>query len=531
VTHNPSVKHQELCKNFNIKFVLINLAKYFYKEWNYPRECYYHFKAPELFYKMGYEYSIFFDGDVCCNNRVTIDFKEIVHIGGVGHVVCKKFLQNIDDFNVIKSKFKIKDDSNFNRRHTQAGIIFYNNKNLSQFKYFEKATKLYDRSIKYGIPRKGDDSLLALIIGMYKNLHVKYLISHYNYMHKTDSKAYLTNHQHLIQRCVFYHMTKCKPWIIHKKYPNYVYKYFIHKWRETMINNFSQLEIKEYYPQFYKRNLVNINRINCYWYKTSVLNFGDYITPYMMKKICNITVKKPINPLKTKQVVLLSTGSIMRLCRNSTIVWGSGIRDKNQNIKKGMIRSVRGPLTRKRLISIGCECPPIYGDPALLLPKIYKPKVVKKYKLGIVPHFTQYTKVSKMYSNSDATVIDLRTDDVENIVDKMLECEKIVSSSLHGIVVANAYSIPVRWIKFDNSIKGDDTKYYDHYHSIGRDKEIPINAMDYKKISVEHLYNCTVSYDIKINLDKLTEASFFDFDDGTIKKYIRYIIEDKNLFL
>jgi len=95
-----------------------------------------------------------------------------------------------------------------------------------------------------------------------------------------------------------------------------------------------------------------------------------------------------------------------------------------------------------------------------------------------------------------------------------------VSSSLHGIIAANAYGIPVRWIKFDDSICGDDTKFYDHFMTIGRDDEKFINAMEYKKISVMGLCNSIPKYIVEVDINRLMDASFFH--NGSISKYIRY---------
>lgn len=72
--------------------------------------------------------------------------------------------------------------------------------------------------------------------------------------------------------------------------------------------------------------------------------------------------------------------------RNSSVVWGTGIHfiediikvanDKNSRLLD--IRAVRGPLTKRALEMAGYICPNIFGDPAILMPLIYTPKVTQK---------------------------------------------------------------------------------------------------------------------------------------------------------
>mgnify|MGYP001769832243 CR=1 FL=1 len=110
---------------------------------------------------------------------------------------------------------------------------------------------------------------------------------------------------------------------------------------------------------------------------------------------------------------------------------------------------------------------------------------------------------------------------MEAVIDKILSCRHIVSSSLHGIITANAYGIPVRWIQFDTNVFGDNTKYYDHFASIGRPTETFIDALNYKKVPVDDLVDDIQPYEIKIDYEKLLDASVFH--NGDISRYIRYI--------
>ena len=136
-------------------------------------------------------------------------------------------------------------------------------------------------------------------------------------------------------------------------------------------------------------------------------------------------------------------------------------------MKKADFRAVRGPQTRAFLIDKGYDVPEIYGDPALLLPQYYKPKIEKKFKLGIIPHYSDYELVEEWYKDEDhINIINLMTLSIESTTDEILKCHKIVSSSLHGIIVAHAYGIPAVWQKFSENLFGDDIKFQDYFESV-----------------------------------------------------------------
>ena len=51
-------------------------------------------------------------------------------------------------------------------------------------------------------------------------------------------------------------------------------------------------------------------------------------------------------------------------------------------------------------------------------------------------------------------------------VDELCACEYVISSSLHGLILAEAYHIPTLWATFSDNINGGTFKYMDYYKSI-----------------------------------------------------------------
>jgi pyruvyltransferase len=216
-------------------------------------------------------------------------------------------------------------------------------------------------------------------------------------------------------------------------------------------------------------------------------NWGDDINYFFLKEI----IKNPILiynsvsfafKLKLKNYLVIGS-TIDQLCKDNTEVWGAGIIYGEQvlKIKPKKIFAVRGPLTRKVLLNNGVDCPAVYGDPALLISKHYYPSIQKNYKFGIIPHVSNIDYVKRMTVNGisicerdDFLLIDLgKFDRWKDIVDKALSCETILSGSLHGLIIAEAYKIPNLWIEFGKPLIGGHFKFHDFFLSIGRDRETP----------------------------------------------------------
>lgn len=212
-------------------------------------------------------------------------------------------------------------------------------------------------------------------------------------------------------------------------------------------------------------------------------NYGDLLSAYIVEKVTGKPVKW-VHPRKQKWYKkrkrnFLAAGSIIHHANRNSIVWGSGIIDRQQEVAAADFRAVRGPRTREYLQRKGYECPQVYGDPALLLPQLFNPEISKKYKLGIIPHYHDYEQVLDYYKDKkDILVIDLMTMDVEEVTRQIMSCERTLSSSLHGLIVSHVYQIPSVWVKFSNKIFGDDIKYVDYLESVKLNTYIPPNIQE-----------------------------------------------------
>jgi len=208
-------------------------------------------------------------------------------------------------------------------------------------------------------------------------------------------------------------------------------------------------------------------RIFAFWCRIpSRPNVGDALTPWLIRRITGQypLFARPEAPC-TKYFV---SGSILEYAQERCVVWGSGIMSRNDRISpRAALRSVRGPLTREVALACGADCPAVYGDPALLLPRLYQPPAVVRRGMGLVLHFSDKPRLAaQVVSSARVRIIDVQSP-VEAFVDQIVACEFVASSSLHGLIVSHAYGVPAVWIKFHDLPSGDDSKFHDYYLSVG----------------------------------------------------------------
>lgn len=143
-------------------------------------------------------------------------------------------------------------------------------------------------------------------------------------------------------------------------------------------------------------------------------NYGDLLSKYLVEKISGRRTKW-YNPQKTNTGKnYMAIGSILNYANRNSFIWGSGIIDRKHFVVCDQVLAVRGPFTRDRLLDLEINCPEIYGDPALLLPEYFKPKIKKKVRFGITPHIVDYRVAQRIFGGRpEVNVINLATHDIE----------------------------------------------------------------------------------------------------------------------
>jgi pyruvyltransferase len=263
--------------------------------------------------------------------------------------------------------------------------------------------------------------------------------------------------------------------------------------------------------------LLSIKKINAIWYESE--NLGDALSPILIEYLSGLRpfqIKEySVNP--KNEPIYTVIGSILEfpLLKNkkilkNTIIWGTGFIAESGKLHgtPKQICAVRGPLTRDNILKSGIKCPEIYGDPALLYSRIYKPAINKQYKLGIIPHYIEKGNylLKEFKNNSEILIIDIEGP-INTVIDQIYSCKSIASSSLHGIIAADTYGIPSLYIKLSDRVVGNGFKFRDYFGSVGRTDTDPLIIS--KNTTVDDIYGSFFNSKIDIDLNELLDVCPF----------------------
>lgn len=201
------------------------------------------------------------------------------------------------------------------------------------------------------------------------------------------------------------------------------------------------------------------------WWWRDVPNFGDLLSPALVQRYFRFRPDFSDEPGRGR---LLTIGSVARRARPGDLVFGSGLMREVEFVASGVrFFAVRGPMTRDLIRD--ADVPNVFGDPALLLPRFYMPRTVKRVSVGVIPHYSDQDIMRR--DDSAIRNIDVTSRNWAKTVDAITSCDVVLSSSLHGIVVAEAYGVPAVWVRASDRVRGDGFKFRDYYASTNRDVE------------------------------------------------------------
>ncbi|MDD5792973.1 MAG: polysaccharide pyruvyl transferase family protein [Erysipelotrichaceae bacterium] len=229
-------------------------------------------------------------------------------------------------------------------------------------------------------------------------------------------------------------------------------------------------------------------------------NMGDALNQYLIPGVFHL----PIKHSNFEECDMVGIGSIMESAIEhkpyvKAKVFGTGfIKDHKEKLDIEDcfdIHALRGRLSKEimeRNLNEKLDC--VLGDAGLLTSYLFDDEVEKTYDLGIVPHYVDkdeqiFQNLAKKYPNS--IIIDVMSP--IKALNEIRKCRNIISTSLHGLIIADSFHIPNLWVKISERIIGSDFKYHDYYSAFG----LSVEPFDLRKQELSSLSLISDNYQIR----------------------------------
>lgn len=223
-----------------------------------------------------------------------------------------------------------------------------------------------------------------------------------------------------------------------------------------------------------------MNRVIKLYWSTSLQNgrknFGDWLSPLLVEALsgCKVVHARP------NKCDLMALGSILAKAKNHVWnrkmdIWGSGlIEDIGTFNSPHRIHALRGKRTAAAVSNQKVE---VLGDPGLLCPILLPDSVTatKEFTVGFVPHYVDQGNPVLDYlcsTNRSFRRIDV-FEETHDFMRQVAACEIVLSSSLHGLITADALGVPAIWMKLSSDVWGNDFKFHDYFSIYGLEDPVP----------------------------------------------------------
>lgn len=229
------------------------------------------------------------------------------------------------------------------------------------------------------------------------------------------------------------------------------------------------------------------NKLKVYYAK--VPNMGDVLNKNVIEKCFGYEVER--RSYLTAQVSGIGSGlgnftyeeqawknvlkAVSGVLFPEVYIWGTGfVRYKDADTRfykrKTHVCAVRGELSKRRVEAmVGHTLDIPTGDAGILASNILDHVPEKRYDVGIIAHYKEqeepaFKRLLDRYPNP--CFIDVRKTPLE-VTEAIAKCETVISSSLHGLIIADSLRIPNIHVVVTNKLLGDGFKFDDYYSAYG----------------------------------------------------------------
>jgi hypothetical protein len=188
--------------------------------------------------------------------------------------------------------------------------------------------------------------------------------------------------------------------------------------------------------------------MKAHWYRR-VVNFGDQLTPWLIRRLLRV----PVTWAPPRSARIFGVGSIAQLIPPGYrgVVWGTGkIREHQRpHLDEAQVLALRGPLTGSANL---------YADPGVLAG--LDVPAVPVHEVGVISHYIEPLPHRGHRIDVGAPV--------ETVIAEAAKCQSIITSSLHGLILADSLGVPSKWV-YSDRVVGAGFKFRDYAASFDED--------------------------------------------------------------
>lgn len=210
-------------------------------------------------------------------------------------------------------------------------------------------------------------------------------------------------------------------------------------------------------------------------------NFGDYLSPLLVEMLSG----KSVVYAPVHKADMMAIGSILPreakarrfFLPRRLHIWGSGTDAEGLSFSaRHYYHALRGVKSVEQVV--GLRGQPALGDPGLLAAQWWegRPRPEKRYRVGLIPHYVdQHDPYIEMAAKLPGVHLINVFWPVEELLRAVQSCDFILSSSMHGLIVADAFSVPNRRLRLSAG-RISDFKFVDYYSAFALQEPEPLTG-------------------------------------------------------